>query len=376
MARNLSGDPRTQSELDGPSIATPEDDELPQGSWIGRFLRVVRGQPISDVERLRALRKAVRSQDYEEAEKLLMQGAISLAEDQEASLACIAARRSDFKMLDLLIRAGIDVNQADRRSRDHKSRTPLMEAARKGWDEGVDCLLAARAKTEYADETGSTALSLAVRGGRETTVRQLLKSGANPNGSATEHNPQLSPLHEAASESLAALLLENGANPNGRDRQNMTPLHYHARAGRLSVVKMLLEKGADVNALDRNLRSPIFVVGQKGDSLGTLEVLHQAQAKLDLVDKEENTFVHLVCARADDGRVFEKLAEWVPELFSRQNHLGETPRDILAVRGFREAATSLGLTDEERRKKGEFVEPARFNLSEAARAKKSAKENL
>lgn len=366
MARNIFGDPKTQSQMDGPSLAN-DDDDAPRVSWLGKLVRGALHKPLPDQERTRQLRRAVRAQDLNTAEKLLSEG-VGVFEDQEASLGCIATRRGDLAMLDLLIRAGVDINQADRRSRDHKSRTPLMEAARKGWEEGVESLLAARANTEVADETGATALSLAVRSGKAGVAKMLLRAGANPNGTGSIDRSQLTPLHEAASEDIVDALLAAGAEPKVKDRQGFTPLHYHARAGRVSVVNRLLAAGSDINAPDRNFRTPIFMVGQKGDSLGTLDALVSAGADLDVVDREQNTFVHLICARAEDPRVFERLAALRPQFFSKQNHVGETPRDILNVRNFRDIAARLALTEEDRRRKGEFIQPERKSLFAAAKA--------
>lgn len=366
MARNIFGDPKTQSQIDGPSLAT-DDDEVPNVSWLGKIVRTITKAQPPDVERARELRRAVRSQDHKTAEKLLS-GGVGVYEDQEASLGCIATRRSDREMLDLLIRAGVDINQADRRSRDHKSRTPLMEAARKGWEDGIQLLLDAKANTEVADETGATALCLAVRGGKTASAKKLLEAGANPNGTGGPDHQQMVPLHEAANDEMVEALINAGAYVNAKDRQNFTPLHYHARAGRLSILRRLLAAGADANALDKNNRTPIFMVGQRGDSLGSLNLLIEHGANLDVVDREQNTFIHLICARAEDPKVFELLASLKPLMFSRQNQVGETPRDILSVRGYRDLASRLTMTDDERRRKGDFVAPERRSLMSAAKS--------
>jgi ankyrin repeat protein len=366
MARNIFGDPKTQSQIDGPSLATEDDDSQPKVSWLGRLVRNFTHAQVPDAERARELRRAVRGQDHAAAEKLLA-GGVGVYEDQEASLGCIATRRSDQEMLDLLIRAGVDINQADRRSRDHKSRTPLMEAARKGWEDGIKLLLDAKANTEVADETGATALSLAVRGGKIAAVRQLLSAGANPNGTGGPDQHQMVPLHEAANEEMVDALLSAGAFVNARDRQGFTALHYHARAGRVGIMRRLLAAKADVDALDKNNRSPLFMIGQRGDCLGALNAMIEGGANLDLIDREQNTFIHLVCARAEDPRVFELLVSVRPLMFARQNQVGETPRDILNVRGYREMATRLTMTEDERRRKGDFVAPERRSLMGAAR---------
>lgn len=363
MTRNrITGDPSTQTQMDGPSLMS-EDDRATgvKGSWLSRMARgVIQSQP-TEHERARALRRAVRSRDIDLARGLLSGGA-GVFEDQEASLGCIASRRQDFHMLDLLIRAGVDINQPDRRSRDHKSRTPLMEAARKGWREGVELLLAARANTEVADEGGATALCLAVRGGKLSVVKRLLRAKAKPNGTGGLDHQQLTPLHEAANEEIVEVLISAGAAPNCRDRQGFTPLHYQSRAGRVRVMNCLITAKADVNAIDNNGRTPLFMVGQRGDSLLAFETLLSAGASLDILDREQNSFIHLICARAEDPRIFERLVSLRKSLFSKQNHVGETPREILSMRGFKDIANSLSMPVVGRPHNNDFVVPARRNL--------------
>lgn len=353
--RYLPGDPRTQSDHAFTETAASEEAAEERLSWIGTLLRRVRGAPVTTVDRARVLRQAVRDQDLKKVEQMLSSG-VDLYEDQEASLPCIATRRQNLELLDLLMRAGVDINQADRRGKTHKSRTPLMEAARRGWKEGVDALIAAKAKFDITDETGATALQLAVRASHLPVVELMLKRGADPNP-ARALGATLTCLHEAASMEIVRMLVEAGAQVDAPDRQGLTPLHYHARAGRVELVDYLLTLGADPNAPDKTGRTPVFFIGQKGDGLGVLNSLHEAGARFDLADKEENNCAHLICARADQRALFTRLAELAPGLFIKTNHVGETPRSILMVRGYRDLAPNLGVTEDERRARGEFIEP-------------------
>lgn len=353
--RYLPGDPRTKSDQAFTETVASEETAEEQVGWLGSLLRRVRGVPVSSVDRARVLRQAVRDQDLEKVEQLLSSG-VDLYEDQEASLPCIAARRQNLDLLDLLMRAGVDINQADRRGKTHKSRTPLMEAARRGWLEGVDALITAKARFDIADETGATALQLAVRASHLDVVEMMLRRGADPNPPRAQER-SLTCLHEAASMPIVRLLIEAAADINAPDRQGLTPLHYHARAGRVELVQYLLTLGADPNLQDKSGRTPVFYIGQKGDGLGVLEALHAAGARLDLADKEENNCAHLICARADQRALFSRLAELAPGLFVGQNHVGETPRSILTMHGYGDLAPKLGLTEEERRRRGEFIEP-------------------
>lgn len=358
--RYLPGDPHTLSENEFTETEVSEEVSLENVGFLRRAMARLKGEPLTEADRARALRQAIRDQDVNRAENLLS-GGVDLFEEQEASLLCIAARRQNLAMVDLLLRAGVDVNQADHRGSRHKSRTPLMEAARRGWTEGVDALLSAGAKTGILDEVGASALHLAVRASRVEVVELLLRNGADPNPPRGK-GPTLSCVHEAASLDILRLLIEHGAHPDLPDRAQMTPLHFHARTARLEVLRMLLELGADPNARDKHGRTPAFYIGQKGNGLATLNLLVEHGADLAVRDKENNTCTHLICARADQTALFERLAELCPQNFHTTNHAGETPRDILSVRGHRDLALGLAVTVEERRARGEFIEPEAVTL--------------
>ncbi len=336
--RYLSSEPKTQSHGFTETMAS-EDVADEKVSWIGSLLKKVRGAPVTTADKARVLRQAIRDQDLKLVEQMLSSG-VDLYEDQEASLPCIATRRQNIALLDLLMRAGVDINQADRRGKTHKSRTPLMEAARRGWYEGVEALIAAKAKFDITDETGATALQLAVRANHTDVVALMLRFGADPN-TPTHAKPALACVHEASDVSLMRRLVEYGADIEAVDRQGLTALHYHARAGRVDVVDYLLDLGASPNAPDKSGRTPLFFVGQKGDGLGVLNSLVAADAALNLRDKEDNTCAHLICARADQRDLFIRLYELAPQLFSASNHVGETPASILNVRGYKDLVQEL-----------------------------------
>ena len=357
--RILPGDPNTQSEFGASSAATEHDGPSEVSAPLRLFRRLF-GKDSAGNDRARELRQALRTQDYDTAKSLLA-GGVGVYEDQEASLACIVARRKNLALLDLLIRAGADINQADRRGKSDKSRTPLMEAARQGWEEGVDALLAAKAKTELADEAGTTALHLAVRVGRQAIVEQLLAAGASPMPPSS-HRPCLTALHEAADVAVVDRLLTAGAEPNAIDKNGMTPLHYQARAGRAEIVERLLRAGGDPNHKEKNGRTPVFMIGQKGDAVASLDRLLIAGAQLHLIDTDENNYAHLVCARADNKDLFRHMRNVSPEVFTKQNHVSETPDAILAIRGFKDLVPVTASNREERLIRGEFVEPAAQSL--------------
>ena len=366
-------DTQDQSDLEV-SIATESTEGVselselsePKGlsGLVGRLFRLpwVGSEPV-DHDRGRELRRAVRSEDLARVKKMLRDG-VGVNESQEASLACIATRRQNLALLEMLIQAGVDLDQGDRRNRASRSRTPLQEAARKGWLDGVDALLAAGARVDVEDEVGATALLLAVRSGRLTCARRLLEAGANPEGSP---KARMSPLHESSTPEMAAVLIEAGATVEQRDLSGATPLHHQARAGRPVMVEFLLSKGAPVDALDSRGRSPLFFCGGKGDAQATFEKLLAAGANTSIRDDEANSFIHLAATRCHASRVLEALYLQTPDLWVLKNKSGETALDIVQARGFLDLAERIQRDAAIREKKADVSEARRYNIFDASK---------
>lgn len=323
-----------QSELEISAITDVEEQApAPKGfsGLVGRLFKLpwAGSEPV-DHDRGRELRRAVRAEDLGRVRKMLKDG-VGVNQSQEASLACIATRRQNLELLQILIEAGADLETGDRRNRASRTRTPLQEAARKGWLAGLEALLSAGVDLETEDESGSTALTLAVRSGKHHAARRLLKAGANPSGGAKS---KLHPLHEAATPEMGALLLEQGAEIDVRDLTDSTPLHHQARAGRLAMVAFCLENGANIEAIDNRGRTALFFPGSKGESQAIFRHLIQAGANTELRDAEMNTWCHLAATRCANPKVLEWVYEQSPGLWFLKNKSGETPWDSITSRGF------------------------------------------
>lgn len=333
--RRHSQESQEQSELEISAITTSDDYESPPPSGlsglVGRLFRLpwVGSEP-ADHDRGRALRKAVRSEDIPRIKRMIKEG-VGVNESQEASLACIATRRRNLELLALLKEAGVDLNQSDRRNRASRTRTPLQEAARKGWAEGVDFLIQSKVQLDAEDDMGATALTLAVRAGKHGIVRRLLVAGASPEGGKSA---RMAPLHEAASPEMAQLLIEFGADPNARDKSGATSLHHQAKAGRSDVVEFLLGSGVELDAKDDRGRTALFSAGAKGEVLSVFQLLLAKGADTLVRDVEMNTFAHLAATRCVSPKVLEWLYERKPELWDIKNKSGETPLDIITSRAF------------------------------------------
>ena len=205
----------------------------------------------------------------------------------------LAAGNGDSAMVDQLVKAGSNVNEADK-----DGLTPLMCAARAADANSVKLLLAAganvNAKAADGDtaltmagfswkdnaevasllleagadvnaqgRNGDTALSMSAIFGKSETVSLLLQHGADPNKPDTDR-----PLHAIASwmdakscAAMAELLLAHGADPDAKDVQGRSAMFAALDHERPELVSVLIEHGADVNATGKEFGVEHSVLG-------------------------------------------------------------------------------------------------------------------
>ncbi|MBI2899235.1 MAG: ankyrin repeat domain-containing protein [Planctomycetes bacterium] len=157
--------------------------------------------------------------------------------------------------------------------------TPLMIAAREGWDEIVAILLKGRARFDHQDGDGRTALLHAAGAARASAAQLLLDAGADPNLSLPSGDtplivaareghlevvravaPRMRDLNARGKGGLSALswaekkgrrevadfLRASGANPAG----DVTLLFEAIRGGKLDEVRRMLDAGFDPKAIN------------------------------------------------------------------------------------------------------------------------------
>ncbi|HKY19915.1 MAG TPA: ankyrin repeat domain-containing protein [Vicinamibacterales bacterium] len=154
-----------------------------------------------------------------------------------------AVHRNDIKTSEALIRAGADVNAANR-----YGVSPLALAATNGNAAMLELLLEAGGNPSATQAEGETALMTAARTGIPAAVKVLLAKGADVN--AKENWRGQTALMWAAAEGHAETiqhLLEAGAKIDARSHTGWTALLFAARQGRIAAVRTLLAGGADVN---------------------------------------------------------------------------------------------------------------------------------
>lgn len=141
---------------------------------------------------------------------------------------------------------------------DSLGNTPLLLAAKYGYELCVIELLKSGADTSTADFQGTTALHWAAGNGHEPIVQLLYDNGASID---TKDKNGWKPLHRAAYNghtNVVRLLLDLGADIEALDGSTWTALHRAASSGQLDVVRLLLDRNASIEALDREGMTPML----------------------------------------------------------------------------------------------------------------------
>ena len=150
----------------------------------------------------------------------------------------LAVSQSDTAMVELLIKAGADVNAEAQLF----GNTALTVAAEPGDDAMIERLQAAGAKQEWLE---NTRLRATAERGDLAEVKVLLKQGIDPN--QPDFRDQV-PLVQAAAKGhieVVQCLLDAGAEINGA--AGNTPLGLATFCNQAEVVQQLIKAGADVN---------------------------------------------------------------------------------------------------------------------------------
>ncbi|KAL8910022.1 MAG: hypothetical protein Q9171_004682 [Xanthocarpia ochracea] len=277
-----------------------------------------------------ALHRAAFLGSIETAEALLDHGANIAARNNSRGTVFHACLRgtAHYGMVSFLLRYGVPIHGADL-----LGRTPLHEAARRGYgsivkllvDEGADLTLKNHKgwtplEDAAASEQASVVEVLLEHHGmvRSPNVNILLKSAhlrravSKQDDSEAERllgDPQIyintsdhegrTALHDAAKHGqieIAKALLERGASVNakivrsgliGRAWSEMacvTPLHYAARNGHVEIVNILLNHGAKLNVTGHSLGTPFLPAVQHGH-LSVVKLLLKHNRKASGSDK-------------------------------------------------------------------------------------------
>lgn len=169
-----------------------------------------------------------------------------------------AACAGDLAAVELLIKAGADVN-----AKDIFGSYPLHGAAEFGQDEVCQALLSSGANVNAVNVEGQSPLHYAARGGSPNTISLLIDAGANLNA-VNEYGatPLVMAIYRHASdeESLGERLLvcetliDAGADPKLAGEDGITPVYCAVSSSCCDhdLLRLLVHRGADLNEVEKS----------------------------------------------------------------------------------------------------------------------------
>ena len=153
-----------------------------------------------------------------------------------------AARHGYKESVELLIADGAEVN-----AKNKWGFTPLHRAARYGHKELVELLIANGADVNAKDKWGYTPLPWAIWNEDRDMVKLLVDKGADVNYTPKEDSP---PLHYAIlnkDKDMVELLVANGAKFDVKDQGGWTAFRHAAAQGNRDLIEFFVSEGADVS---------------------------------------------------------------------------------------------------------------------------------
>lgn len=257
---------------------------------MGRLIAAGAGINVKDPYRGTVLNSAINLIDHllpiETLKTLIAAKANVNAADEGGQTPLMLAAKSRVRELaPLLLNAGA---RASINAKDKAGRSALINAA-ESYPDLVQLLIPAGANVNEADEAGGTALMWAARGSFIGTVQILLKAGAVASVNAKDKQGQTALIHavigygqspRTATVWLVKQLLAAGAKINEVDAIGRSALMYAAtdpNDATLEVVTTLIAAGAVVNKVDAGGQTALMIAAQT-NSIKILQTFLQAGA--------------------------------------------------------------------------------------------------
>ena len=156
----------------------------------------------------------------------------------------------------------------------------LMLAASSGRSKCIDLLIKAGADVNITDVNGYTPLTISVDHGHEHCVRLLIRAGADVNKPTDEKHTPLMCAASTGNESCLEMLLKAGADVNTTERCECTALMFATQKAKWQCLDLLLRAGADVNNRGSYDHLPIIVAAFYGGREG-VDLLIKAGADVN-----------------------------------------------------------------------------------------------
>ena len=202
------------------------------------------------------------------------------------------------KYVDLLIKAGVNVNQPN-----ESGKTPLMRAASYGLPDTLNMLLTAGADVNTRDKSNISALDFAALHSYSESVETLVKAGADVNnidtlgdtsllGAVRYYDDEKSEKEHHSHLETVKILINAGVNMNIQNNRGKTALLYVVRRGHVKSMEYLLAAGADVNISDNDGVTALIEASRYGH-YECLDILLKAGADVNSKTNDNVTALHL-----------------------------------------------------------------------------------
>lgn len=181
---------------------------------------------------------------------------VRLAGYRESTILKQAERREDARLE--LLKRGIEPTSEN-----------FLRAVEAGEKEMLDLLIRAGVNIHVKDAHGTPALITALVKGYTIVAQMLVKAGADVN---ERDRRGLTPLLLACGKpvqgyrTVAEALINKGAQINVRDSLGNTPLLLALSGGTEHIAESLIERGADISVCTRNGETPLLLARQSGNA--------------------------------------------------------------------------------------------------------------
>jgi ankyrin repeat protein len=203
----------------------------------------------------------------------------------------------------------------------------------------IDTLIDAGGKMTQPQGHDASPFGIICQSNDVTVLRHMIKRGADVNADVNiDQFGASKPLHFVCSHGqnpeMVAELLNNRANPNAKGFFEQTPLHMAASArpkrngndgdDRTPVIEMLLKAGAKIDAVDKSEQTPLLAHISHSPNVTVAEKLIDAGTNLKHVSRTDGSALHLAAERGLFEIVDLLVEKGAPLLL--KNAQGRTPR--------------------------------------------------
>ena len=240
----------------------------------------------------------------------------------------VATQGSHGKHIEILLRAGADVNfpdftglsalilavtdkceincvssfvaaGADVDARDNDGKTALTWSVHHEHAECIENLVQAGADVNLVNYDGSTPLTVAAQGSHDKHIEILLRAGADVNfPDFTGLSPLILAAIEKCNENCVANLVSAGADVNAQDSQGNTALTWAAQHEHAECIKMLAKAGACVNIQGTiSGETPLMIALLGHNPTDCVEALIAAGADVNIANHSGDTPLSLAAKR-------------------------------------------------------------------------------